>query len=83
MATLFMGDEAQRELFNKTLDLADGGQLVEVVLVVTEPYGFTLLNVNDVVATLAGGVYGLDILIPSQATALLINLSESLMKLFS
>ena len=39
MAILFMGDEAQRELFNKTLDLADGGQLVEVVLVVTEPYG--------------------------------------------
>lgn len=39
MPTIFMGDESDKELLNKTLELSDSGYLMEVNLVLTTPYG--------------------------------------------
>ena len=39
MPIIFMGNESDKELLNKTLELSDSGYLAEVNLVLTTPYG--------------------------------------------
>jgi hypothetical protein len=39
MVTIFMGNEEDKELLNKTLELSGSGHLMEIKVVPTTPYG--------------------------------------------